>query len=94
MAGLSMEMGNVVVKTTHNCGFPPEHWAERATKAIVSVSDDAPLVIKDQAHAFKDNVEKVTLYYMRQAIASDRATLAGIFEKQGHKKMAEIIRRL
>ena len=31
---------------------------------------------------------------MRQAIASDRSTVAGLLEKQGHCKMAEIIRRL
>jgi len=31
---------------------------------------------------------------MRQAIASDRATLAGLLEKQGHKEMANIIRRI
>jgi hypothetical protein len=31
---------------------------------------------------------------MKQAIASDRASVAGILEKQGHKDMANIIRRL
>ena len=31
---------------------------------------------------------------MRQAIASDRSTVAGLLEKQGHKDMADIIRRL
>jgi hypothetical protein len=31
---------------------------------------------------------------MKQAILSDRATVAGLLEKQGHKEMANIIRRL
>jgi len=36
----------------------------------------------------------VVLFYLKQAIASDRATVAGLLEQQGHKDMAEIIRRL
>jgi hypothetical protein len=31
---------------------------------------------------------------MKQAIASDRATVAGLLEKQGHTDIANIIRRL
>ena len=34
------------------------------------------------------------LLYLKQAIASDRATVAGLLQKQGHKDMADIIRRL
>jgi hypothetical protein len=31
---------------------------------------------------------------MKQAVKSDRTTLAAEFSKQGHQEMAEIIRRL
>jgi hypothetical protein len=51
-------------------------------------------MVKAQAEAFKDNIEQVILLYVRQAIASDRATVAGLLEKQGHKQMADIIRRI
>ena len=48
----------------------------------------------EQAQAFKDAIHTVILLYMKQAIASDRATVAGLLDKQGHKDMADIIRRL
>ena len=51
-------------------------------------------MVKAQADAFKDQIEKVILIYMKQAILSDRSTVAGMLEKQGHKEMADIIRRL
>ena len=43
---------------------------------------------------FKEAIQTVVLLYVKQAIASDRATVAGLLEKQGHKDMADIIRRL
>jgi len=51
-------------------------------------------MVKAQAEAFKETIQTVVLLYMKQAIASDRATVAGLLEKQGHKEMANIIRRL
>ena len=51
-------------------------------------------MVKAQAQAYKDSMTQVVLLYLKQAIASDRATVAGLLEKQGHKDMADIIRRL
>ena len=51
-------------------------------------------MVKAQAEAFKESIAQVILIYIRQAIASDRSTVAGLLEKQGHKDMAKIIRRL
>tara|TARA_R100000541_G_scaffold32518_1_gene41257 strand:- start:26 stop:304 length:279 start_codon:yes stop_codon:yes gene_type:complete len=88
------EVGNVDVKTTENKGLSPDYWTDRIMERLVQVSDNADPMIKAQAHAFKEHIEKVILLYMKQAIASDRATLAGLLQKQGHKEMANIIRRL
>jgi len=81
----------VAVKTSNNRGFGPEHWAERATNHIVSVSDEAPQPIRDQAHAFKEKVKLTTEFYIKQAIKSDRATLASKLREQGHDDIAAII---
>ena len=61
---------------------------------LISISDNADPMVKAQAQAFKDNMAQVVLLYLKQAIMSDRATVAGLLEKQGHKDMADIIRRL
>ena len=87
-------IGSVEVKTTQNEGFKPEYWTERIMERLISVSDNADPIVKAKAEAFKETIHTVVLLYMKQAIASDRATVAGLLEKQGHKNMADIIRRL
>ena len=87
-------IGNVVVETTQNKGLSPEYWTQRIVEKLVSISDGADPMIKAQAEAFKQDISRVILLYIKQAIASDRATVAGLLEKQGHKDMAEIIRRI
>ena len=61
---------------------------------LISISENATPEVRAQAEAFKDNMTQVVLLYLKQAIASDRATVAGLLQKQGHKDMADIIRRL
>ena len=87
-------MGEVNVQTTNNTGLSPEYWTERIMERLISISDNADPMVKAQAQAFKDNMTQVVLLYLKQAIMSDRATVAGLLEKQGHKDMANIIRRL
>ena len=87
-------VGTVSVETTNNKGLSPEYWTERKVNKIVSISDNADPMVKAQEEAFKVTIQQVILLYLKQAIASDRATVAGLLEKQGHKEMANIIRRL
>jgi hypothetical protein len=89
-----LKVGSVEVAATENCGHTPEYWASRVTAQIVSISKTAAQPIRSQAEAFAGEVEHVICNFMKQAILSDRATLAGLLEKQGHGDMAEIIRRL
>ena len=49
-------LGNIEVHSTQNKGHDPEFWAAQATKKIVSISDDAPEHIKQQAVAFQNQV--------------------------------------
>ena len=89
-----LKVGTVSVTTTENGGHDVEFWSESASNKIVSVGGDCHPVIADQAVAFKDAVNKVIAYYMKEAIKSDRTTLTAEFERQGHKDMADIIRSL
>ena len=88
------EMGSVDVVTTSNKGLSPEYWTERILERLVSISDGADPMVKAQAEAFRDSIKQVVLMYIKQAIASDRSTVAGLLDKQGHRDMADIIRRL
>tara|TARA_B100001939_G_C16891529_1_gene595650 strand:- start:614 stop:904 length:291 start_codon:yes stop_codon:yes gene_type:complete len=89
-----INVGSVVVNTTENKGLSPEYWTERILERLVSISEGADPMVKAQAEAFRDSIKQVVLMYIKQAIASDRSTVAGLLDKQGHRDMADIIRRL
>jgi len=91
---VSGNLGRVGVKTTQNEGLSPEYWTERVMERLIAVSDNADPMVKAQANAYKEHIQSVVLLYIKQAIASDRATMAGLLDKQGHKEMAKILRRL
>ena len=67
-------IGSAMVFTTDNGGHPPEFWAKRLTDRIMYVSQYAPPPIRDQAQAFKDQIEQIALFYIKEAIRSDRST--------------------
>lgn len=87
-------VGSFMVKTTSERGFTVEEIAEDLLNKIIYISADAHPAIRDQAIVFKDRIRPAIVYYMKQAVKSDRTTLAAQLSKQGHLDMAEIIRRL
>ena len=87
-------LGNVGVTTTNNRGHTIEEVAEMATNKLVSISNDAPAPIRVQAHAFKNACKTVIMYYMQEAVKNHMCTVCNQLEQQGHKDLANIIRRL
>ena len=88
------QIGILGVTTTEYRGHTVEEVADMATKKIVSVSDEAPAPIREQAHAFEKVCKKVIAYYMQQAVNNHICTICNLLEKQGHKDLANIIRRI
>ena len=84
----------VGVRTTSNRGFTAEELAEMCADKIVGVADTAPPEIRDQARAFKLQVQKVVQLYLQQAVRSDRTTVYNALTEAGHPQLAELIRRL
>ena len=91
---LKMEVGQVFVTTTEQKGHNPDFWAQSASDRIISVGNNSHPLIAQQAEAFKENVQKIILYYIQEAIKSDRTTLIAELERQGQQEMANILRRL
>ena len=74
----SLGMSNdfsVNVETTDNRGFTPEETAERCVNKLIGISNNAHPSIREQAHAYRKEMEKIIAIYMRQAIKSDRTTV-------------------
>ena len=90
----TLEVGNVLVATTQDKGHDPEFWAKAAADRIVSVGGNCHPLIAQQAEAFKESAQATAVFYIKEAIKSDRTTLIAELEKQGHADMANIIRSL
>ena len=84
----------VDVITTQNRGQTPEEVAERCINKIVGISATADPVIRQQAQAYKTQIEQVIVHYMKQAIQSDRTTVYNALLDAGEPKLADLIRRL
>jgi len=88
------QVGKVKVVTTSHTGLSIEHWADRCLEKLIHVAPGDNSILKDQAEAYREQIRIVLIYYMTQAIKSDRTTLYNLFLKQGHRDMAEILRKL
>ena len=89
-----LSVGDLGVKTTHGRGHTAEEVAEMATNKLISISDTAPMEIKAQAHAFRARTKMVIAHYIQEGIKNHTCTICNELEKQGHKDLANIIRRL
>ena len=83
-----------LVFTTTNRGHSPEEMAEMAMNKIMFVSSDAPPAIRDQALAHRENLKDILIFYMNRMAQSERTTIWALLRNQGHRDLAEIIRRL
>ena len=91
---IGITVGSVGVQTTDNRGFTPEETAKRCVDKLVGISDNAHPAIRDQAHAYRKQMETIIALYMKQAIKSDRTTVYNALKDSGNPKLAEYIRRM
>lgn len=85
--------GDVAVLTTQGRGFSPEEIADRALAKIMYVSKDANPLIRDQAEAFKESIRETLVFYLKQAVQSDRTTLANRLREAGHSDLIKILEK-
>ncbi len=88
-----LQVGAVKVVTTSGRGLTPEEWADRCLLKIIHVGNEAIPAIRDQAIAYKEEIRKVLVEFIRNAIKSDRTTLYNLLLQQGEREMAEILRK-
>jgi hypothetical protein len=91
IAELTSALGTVQIMTTNSRGFSAEELADRALNQIISVGDNAPPVIAEQARAFRENLREVLVYYMNEAMRSRNVTLAAKLTEAGYPEFAKLI---
>jgi hypothetical protein len=86
-------IGSATVYTAlPNRGFTPEQIAERAIARIIHVGEKSHPALLAQAHAFREQIEGVLVYYLREAQRSERTTICGKLREQGFAEIATMIR--
>jgi hypothetical protein len=90
ISGTSL-IGNVMVQTTDHRGPTPEELAERALAKVLYVGKDSHPAIRDQAEAFKENIREVMVFYMKEAVASERVTLAVKLRDAGFPELVKLL---
>ena len=88
------DLGKITVETTVNKGHDPEFWAKILTDKICGISEQAPDHIRQQALTFKNYIYQIILEGIKNAIISDRTTIVGLLNSQGHEDMAKIVKEL
>jgi len=84
-------VGSVFVETTQKRGWTPEELAIRAADKIIYVGDQSHPAVQAQARAFKDNVRQVVLFYLKEAVEQDRATIALRLREAGHSDLVHLL---
>lgn len=83
--------GSVLVKATQGRGFTPEEIADMALDRIIYVGGNAPPVIADQAAAYRENIRKVLVHYMNEAVRAHNVTLVSKFKQAGYPELVKIL---
>lgn len=86
-------LDKIQVATTENRGFTPEELAQRAADKIISIGDQSHPVIREQAQAFKQHIEAVMIFYLREAVTQDRVTLANRLREAGYPDLVTLLEK-
>jgi hypothetical protein len=71
----SFQVGSINVMSSSDGPLSAEQWAKLAADKIMYIGDKTEGPIKDQAVAFKSNIQKVIEYYITQAVQSNERYL-------------------
>ena len=88
------KIGNVNVMTSDQGGLTNEQIADLAVDKIVSISNDAPPHIRQQANQFREHLKNVLYHYLLLARREDCGSIIQALRSSGQKETAEYIRRL
>jgi len=84
-------VNGVEVRTTIDRGFTPEEVAERCVEKIISIGDQSHPAVREQARAFKEYIQAVVTFYIKDAIRNDRHTIATRLRDAGHPELSILL---
>lgn len=84
-------LGGIKVATTEGRGHNAKELAQRMADKIVYVGGNSHPAIRDQAIAFKAAVKAVCLFYLKEAVNQDRATIAHRLREAGYPDLINLL---
>jgi len=87
------KIADPIVKTSDFGGLSCEDLAELCADKIISVAENAPPAIREQAKYFRQQIEKTIFEYLKRAAQSERATCIQVCVQGGEEKAAHLLRR-
>ena len=84
-------VGSVFVRTVDNRGLTPEEVAETALDRILYIGEQSHPVIREQALVFREHVREALVFYMKEAVKNDRATIANRLKNAGHPELTTLL---
>ena len=88
----SGNIGSPIVVTSMNGGLSAGQIAMLCCNKIVQVSENAVPEVREQARAFRSQLETVVLAYVEQAQKEERDTCVQIAVRGGYPELAELLR--
>jgi hypothetical protein len=71
-----------------------DEWVELALQNILSISDSAPLPIREQARAYQEQLKYILGFYFKKVAKSERTTIAAKLRQEGFPHIADKIEDL
>jgi hypothetical protein len=84
--------GTIKTTITQARGHEPQAWAQMAANKIIAIGDQAPMPIREQAHAFKARIAGTIAHTVSQACHEQLVYLALDLERAGMKDAAALVR--
>ena len=91
---MKFSQDGVKIHTANNGGHSLDAIADMCVDKLMSVSENAPDVIRSQAEAFKAEMLHIVRQYIKMAVKEDRATMFVKIQEAGFPDLAEQLRRL
>ena len=85
-------IGSPTVVTSINGGLSAEQITTLCCNKIVQVSESAAPAVKEQAAAFRAQLEAVVHAYVLKAMQEERETCVQIAVRGGYPELAELLR--
>lgn len=87
-------VGQVAAMARTNRGVSVDEAADMALGKLVEISDQAPMPIREQARAYREQVRALLYHYIAMAVDGHTTTLAGKLREAGYPELADQLRNL